>query len=112
MTFWEKALLIGFGFLLLSSVIVGGCVFLHKQISADAVAAYKLKQSEADNAELQRVTKERDDANALLSAQKKGIGTVQGDNPRVGPRTRYIVDRMRCDRSPRDCPKGFAPLSP
>ena len=52
MTFWEKALLIGFGFLLLTSGIVGGCVFLHKQISADAVTAYKLKQSEADNAKI------------------------------------------------------------
>lgn len=111
MTFWEKALLLGFGFLLLNAVIFGGATYLHKKISEDAVAAYKLTQSEAANAELQRVTKERDDANALLSAQKKALQKISGGDAPVGNRTRHIARQLLCDRSPRDCAEGFTPTS-
>ena len=105
--FWEKACLIIIGLFLFSSVIVGGCVYLHKAISSDAVDAYKLKQAETANEELIRVTQERDDAYALLSAQTTEIYDIQGDNAPAGPRVRYISDRVRCDRDPADCPKGF-----
>jgi len=102
MGIWEKAVAGIFCFLLLSSVIVGGCVYLYKAISSDAVDAYKLKQAEADNAEILRIEAQRDAAIKELQSMEDMLRNVQGSNAHLTARQRALNQQL-CRDHPESC---------
>lgn len=97
-----KLWLIAFGLLALVAGTVSACVMIYKTGGTAAVTAYKLAQTTADNAELKRVMKERDDAVTKLQKNEQAIIEFKGDNPPVSAGTRALYRRM-CRDYPESC---------
>jgi len=105
----EKAIAGFFGFLILTFGIMGCAVFLHKQISHDAVAAYQLIQAKADNAEILKVQAERDAAITKQQKTEDMLRSVESRNERLSARQRALNIQL-CRDHPESCPwKGSLP---
>jgi len=108
----EKAIAGFFGFLILTFGIMGSAVYLHKAISSDAVDAYKLKQSRADNAEILKVQAERDAAVTKLQTTEDTLRSVQSRNDRLSARQRILNEQL-CRDHPESCAwKNTLPADP
>lgn len=99
----EKAIAGFFGFLTLAFGIMGCAVYLHKAISSDAVAAYQMTESRADNAEILKVQAERDAAITKQQKTEDMLRSVESRNERLSARQRALNIRL-CRDHPESCP--------